>query len=233
MNDTASPARVLIWDAPQRLAHALLIVCLAGAWLTAERDGARLWHLSFGLCAAGLVVWRLLWGWVGSRHARFADFVRGPGAVVAHLRGLLDGRPEPHAGHNPAGGWAVLALLAFGLLVPASGWLMLQGGERFEDLHEALAQGWLVLVGVHVAAVLLTGWRLRQNLVRAMVDGRKPAPAADALRSIRPLMAAVLLAGVLGFWAWQLVQAPKNQAIGQPLVQARATAEHGGENDDD
>jgi cytochrome b len=161
-----------LWDAPVRLLHALMLLSVAGAWLTAEADGWRAVHISFGLTLAGAMVLRLLWGFVGTPPARFASFVRGPAAVATHLRELATGRGGPHAGHNPAGGWAVLALLVAGLLAAGSGWLAWQGGDAWEEVHEALANGLLALVGLHVAAVLLTSWLARDRLVPAMLSGR-------------------------------------------------------------
>lgn len=205
---TDAPATVTqpLWDAPVRLLHGLMALSLAGAWLTAEADGWRAVHISFGFTLAGAMVLRLVWGFVGTPPARFRNFVRGPAAVVAHLRDLLSGRAHPHAGHNPAGGWAVLALLAAGLAAAGTGWLAWQGGgEVGEELHEAFANGLLLLVGVHVAAVLLTSWLARDRLVPAMLTGRKAVPAGTPpTRSMHRALAVGVLAATVGFWAWSL-----------------------------
>lgn len=230
LNDTPSanpPAAVTqpLWDAPVRLLHALMALSTAGAWLTAEADGWRAVHISFGLTLAGAMLLRLLWGFVGTRPARFTSFVRGPAAVAAHLRELLAGRARPHAGHNPAGGWAVLALLGTGLLAAGSGWLAWLGGEDWEGVHEALANGLMVLAGVHVAAVLLTSWLARDRLVPAMLTGRKAVPAGTPPTRVmhRSLAVAVLIA-LLGFWAWSLGPASPWRDAGES-----ARAEHHGE----
>jgi cytochrome b len=205
--DTAPPTPVTqpLWDAPVRLLHALMVLSVAGAWLTAEAEGWRALHISFGLTLAGAMVLRLLWGFIGTPPARFTSFVRGPAAVAAHLRELLAGRAGPHAGHNPAGGWAVLALLAAGLAAAASGWLAWRGGEVWEEVHEALANGLLLLAGVHVAAVLLMSRLARDRLVPAMLTGRKAVPAGTPpTRAMHRGVAAVLLVAMLGFWAWSL-----------------------------
>ncbi|KQY85638.1 cytochrome b/b6 domain-containing protein [Pelomonas sp. Root1444] len=205
--DTApsTPVTQPLWDAPVRLLHGLMALSVVGAWLTAEAYGWRAVHISFGLTLAGAMALRLLWGFVGTPPARFASFVRGPAAVVAHLRELLAGRARPHAGHNPAGGWAVLALIATGLLAAGSGWLAWQGGEAWEEVHETLANGLLLLVGMHVAAVLLTSWLARDRLVPAMLTGRKAVPAGTPpTRAMHRGLAAALLVAVLGFWAWSL-----------------------------
>lgn len=209
----AAPRRILVWDAPVRVFHWLAVVCFAGAWLTAESERWRLVHVSLGYTLAGLVVFRLLWGLVGTRHARFASFVRGPGAALAYLRSLLRGEPQHHAGHNPAGALAIVALLALAALVTASGWAHYAGlggaaGEGWlEELHEGAATAMLAVVALHVAGVLVGSLAHRENLVRAMVTGfRRGVPGDATRRAWRPL-GALMLATVLGFW-WLQWQAP-------------------------
>jgi cytochrome b len=225
-----------LWDAPVRLLHALMLLSVAGAWLTAEADGWRAVHISFGLTLAGAMVLRLLWGFVGTPPARFASFVRGPAAVATHLRELATGRGGPHAGHNPAGGWAVLALLVAGLLAAGSGWLAWQGGDAWEEVHEALANGLLALVGLHVAAVLLTSWLARDRLVPAMLSGRKAVPAGTPPTPMRRGLAVMLLAAALGFWAWSLgPTSPWHNAgeSAQDEAHGEGQRHHGRERDDD
>jgi len=139
---------------------------------------------------------------VGTRHARFASFVRGPGAVAGYLRGLLRGRPEQGAGHNPAGALAIIALLGMTVVVSATGWAPYNdvGGNWLEELHGGAANLMLAIVGVHVAGVLLASWLHRDNLIAAMVTGRKRARPEDAVRSAWRSVAALMLATVLAFW---------------------------------
>jgi cytochrome b len=231
--DTADmPAFVTqpLWDAPVRLLHALMALSLVGAWLTAEADGWRAVHISFGLTLAGAVALRAVWGLVGPGPARFGQFVRGPAAVMGHLRELLAGRARPHAGHNPAGGWAVLALLGTGLLAAGSGWLTYTGGEAWEEVHEALATGLLALTGVHIAAVLLTSWLSRDQLVPAMVTGRKAVPAGTPASRMHRGVAALILVAVLGLWAWSL--GPTSPWRGE-AAQGHGERHHGGRDHDD
>ena len=101
--------RVAVWDGFVRLFHWSLVILIAGDWLTA--DGPKLWHEAMGYAVAALVAARLVWGFVGRRHARFGDFVRGPRAVLAYLRALRAGREPRYLGHNPAGGAMIVALL--------------------------------------------------------------------------------------------------------------------------
>jgi cytochrome b len=201
---------VLVWDAPQRVFHWLAVLSFAGAWLTAESERWRLVHVTLGYTLAGLVAFRVLWGLVGSRHARFASFVRGPGAVARYLGSLLRGRPEHHVGHNPAGAWAIVALLALAAGVSATGWLHWNqiGGHWLEETHEALANAMLALVAVHVGAVLLSSAVHHENLVGAMVSGRKAGSGSDAIRSPWRSVAALMLAAVIGFWWQQWQTAP-------------------------
>ena len=176
MTSTAlRPTRV--WDVPTRVFHALLIACFAGAWFTGDSERFRAVHVTLGLTMAGLIAFRVVWGLIGTRHARFADFVRGPGAVLAYLKSIVAQRPQHHVGHNPAGGWAVLMLLGLTVVTTALGWAAYSewGGEWIGELHDGVATTMLALVGVHVAAVVLSSRLHRENLVLAMITGRKRA----------------------------------------------------------
>lgn len=209
---SASPAepRTLVWDAPVRVFHWLIVLSFAVAWLSAESERWQLVHVTAGYTMAGLVAFRLLWGLVGTKHARFGDFVRGPRAVLGYLKSLVGGRPEHHAGHNPAGGLAIVALLVLAALVTATGWANYSelGGDWLEEVHEALASGMLALVIVHVVAVFASSWLHRENLVGAMIHGRKPVPPQEGIRSAWRSVAALMLVAVLGFWYLQWQSAP-------------------------
>lgn len=206
--------RVLVWDAAVRVFHWTLVLCFAGAWVTAESESWRLVHVTLGYTVAGLVAFRLVWGLIGSRHARFASFVRGPAAVARYLRSLLRGTPEHHAGHNPAGAWAIVALLGLAVVVTGAGWATYNDfsgpwrGDWAEDLHESAANLMLAVVGVHVAGVVVSSWLHRENLIAAMWHGRKAGTPRDAVRGARWPVAAGLLAAVLGFWVAQALDAP-------------------------
>lgn len=175
---------VRVWDLPTRLFHWLLVAAIAVAFLSSDEDSALTpWHQAAGWAAALLIAFRLVWGFLGGEHARFADFLR-PGRLRAHLKGLMAGRPEAEVGHNPLGGLAILGLLGLVAATVVTGALVLQGGE--DELHEVVAYGLLALVGVHVAAVLVMSLASRENLVRAMVTGRKPAARHAGARDARP-----------------------------------------------
>jgi cytochrome b len=225
----AAARRVLVWDAPVRVSHWLMVLSFAGAYLTAESERWRLAHVTLGYTLAGLVAFRILWGLVGTRHARFASFVRGPAAVARYLGSLLRGRPEHHSGHNPAGALAIVALVSLALAVSASGWATYQdiGGHWLEEAHEAAASLMLAVVGVHVAGVVVGSWLHRENLVRSMVTGRKAASPQDAIRSAWRSVAALMVVAVIGFWGLQWQGAP---AAGGMAEQSVAAAPH---HDDD
>jgi len=188
--------KILVWDWPVRLGHWLLVVAFALAWLSGNSERWRLLHVGAGGTVLAIVLYRLVWGCVGSRHARFAAFVRPPRIVLHYLRGLL-GTPEHCTGHNPAGGWAIVLLLLFGLLTSISGWLIWQqigeAGEWLEEAHEACAAIMLTLAGMHVAGVAFGSLAHRENLVAAMITGRKQGPADQAIAHGHLGAAAMLL----------------------------------------
>lgn len=223
--------RTLVWDAPVRLFHWLLVLCFALAWLTAESDRWQLLHVTAGLTVAGLVGFRLVWGLVGTRHARWRAFVRGPRAVVAEADALLQGHPPRRAGHNPLGAVAIVGLLALAALTTASGWAAHTGraGHWMEEVHEALASGMLGLALLHVAGVAVGSWLQRENLARAMLDGRKDVPPAQGIRRAWRPVAALLLAAVLGFWWLQWQAAPQGGLV--PAAQAQGVSTHGHDDD--
>lgn len=206
MNETfaspAEPRRILVWDAPVRVFHWLMVAAFAGAWLTAESERWRMVHVTLGWTMAGLVAFRLLWGVVGPKTARFSSFVRGPGAVLRYVGSLLRGRPETHVGHNPAGAVAIVALLALAGVTTASGWLAYAeaGGEWLADLHEGAAGAMLALVVVHVAGVALSSVLHHENLVGAMITGRKRGRGEDGIRRAWTPVALLLVAGVALLW---------------------------------
>lgn len=211
--------KILVWDAPVRVFHWLMVASFAGGWLTAESEQWRLVHVTLGYTMAGLVLFRVLWGLWGTRYAKFSSFVRGPAAIKRYAAGLLRGRHESHTGHNPAGALAIIALLGLTLLVALSGWAIYNdlAGHWLENVHEAAANVMLAIVGAHVAAVLWTSWRLRENLVGAMVTGRKPGTPGQGIRRAWHSVAAVMLVAVLGFWwtQWQDAPAAQSPAGGQ------------------
>lgn len=203
--------RVKVWDVPVRLTHVGLAGLVAALLLTGDEDHWLPLHMRLGVALLGLVLFRVVWGFVGSRHARFADFVRSPRAVLAAARAMLRGAPEHSLGHNPVGGVMVVALLAT-LAVTAGAGVVLALGPEWRGLlalspaalgavkavHEAGAAALPVLVVLHVLGVLFSSWLERQNLPWAMVTGWKRGAAAEPARLDAPRRRALaLVAAVL------------------------------------
>jgi cytochrome b len=203
--------RTLVWDLPTRVFHWLLVVSFVGAFVTAESERLRDLHLLLGYSAAGLVAFRLLWGLVGTLHARFASFPLSPRAVVDYLRSLLALSPRHYFGHNPAGSWAILAMLALLITTAATGWAQaVEIGPRWvEDLHEGLANA--------TAAVVLSSLLHRENLVHAMITGYKSGSGPTAAGT-RWFVALLLVGTIVAFWAGT-IPAPGLEA-GESIVTA-------------
>lgn len=238
----AAPRPVLVWDAPVRVFHWLLAACFIGAFVTAESERFRLLHVTLGYTVGGLVAFRLLWGVLGTRYARFSAFVRGPRAVQAYVSSLVGGRAQHHLGHNPAGAWAIVGLLAGAVGVVASGWATFHdlGGGWLEELHEGAGNAMLGLVAVHVLGVIVSSRLHHENLVRSMVTGRKLGRPDEAISHAWRSVAALMVVAVAGFWSWQLLQAPdagplsaQVQAQVQAHAQARSDRRAGSDRDDD
>ena len=174
-------AQYPLWDLPTRLFHWLLALGVFLSWLSHERDWIEV-HLWSGYGVLVLVIFRIVWGFFGSVHSRFTDFVRSPTAVLRYWRG----EPSETAGHNPAGAWSILVLLALLLLQAGTGLFNSDGllfdgplhhaldsdvTDKLGELHDELF--WVILgfIGLHVAAVLYYQFVRREPLIGAMVTG--------------------------------------------------------------
>ena len=169
------PATIRVWDPLVRLFHWSLVSSYLIAWLTADEwDQA---HELAGYVVLGLLGFRIIWGLVGTRHARFSDFVRPPRVVLGYLRDMMRGRARRYIGHNPAGGAMIVALILAVGATSITGWMMtldrFWGYEWVEELHEAAANLSLLLVGGHILGVVVSSWAHGENLVKAMITGRK------------------------------------------------------------
>ncbi len=224
--------KVLVWDAPVRVFHWLMVICFAGAYITAESERWRLLHVTLGYTMGGLVAFRLLWGFIGSRYARFSEFVRGPRAIARYVGSLLRGQPRHYTGHNPAGALAIVMLLLLAVTLTISGWALYNevSGDWLEEVHEVLANLMLAVVGVHIAGVVISSWLHRENLVGSMLSGRKFASPQEAIRSAWRSVAVVMLVLVLGFWWAQWRNAPNPEQTAQlPARADRAVVQDHGE----
>ena len=169
-----------MWDPAVRIFHWGLVAAFLTAWITAEESQSI--HEISGYVVAGLVAFRVFWGIVGSRHARFADFVRSPGTVLSFLRDTMKFRARRSLGHNPAGGAMVVALLVALIVITGSGFMMTTdafwGVRWVRETHEIAVNATLVLLVLHVLGVVLASVEHRENLVAAMFTGRKRASGA-------------------------------------------------------
>jgi cytochrome b len=164
-----------VWDLWVRIGHWLLVFSIAAAWLTRHGGGAL--HEWLGYAALALVAIRIVWGFVGSTHARFRDFVFKPKTVIDYAKALPQRREAHYLGHNPLGGYMVIALLVTVVLTAVSGWLYTTdrfwGIEWVGNTHALLSDVLLVLIAVHIAGVIFASRREGQNLVASMFHGRK------------------------------------------------------------
>lgn len=171
------PATVKVWDPFVRIFHWSLVTLFVVAYVTG--DEIQRVHEAAGYAIAGLLAARILWGFFGLRHARFTDFVRSPREAFTYFRDALVFRARRYIGHNPAGGLMVVALIAMLTATCTTGYMMTTdaywGSEALEDVHGALANITVALVVIHVIGVLVASFEHRENLVKAMVTGRKRA----------------------------------------------------------
>ncbi len=192
--------KILVWDLPTRIGHWLLVASFALAWLTSESESLRLIHVSAGYVMGAVLAFRLLWGLAGTRYARFSSFLFTPKQAWDYLLSLLRGKATHWIGHNPAGSYAIYAILLLGFATVGSGWVSYNeiGGDWMEELHDALPSVMLAVVFIHVAGVAVGSLAHRENLVRAMINGYKNGPAEEAIASRRTFWAALLIALAVG-----------------------------------
>lgn len=205
MKFNSHPPLVLVWDLPVRVFHWLLVISFAGAWLTAESEAQQMLHYALGYSACALVLMRVIWGFVGTRYARFTQFIKGPTETLHHLKGLFKAtgtmHDESNLGHNPAGALAMLALMAMVLLIGITGYWNVKEyyGDFMEEAHEAIASITLALVVIHVAAAIVMSLIQKENLVKAMVTGKKRGLMSQATRHPMYLIGAALALAWLYF----------------------------------
>lgn len=215
-----------VWDVPTRVFHWTLVLSFCGAFLTSESERYRDIHVMLGYTMLGLIAFRLLWGFIGTRYARFSSFLFTPGEVLAYVSDLAKGKARHFVGHNPAGSVAIWLLLLLATGSGVSGVLLFQdiGGEAMEELHEALSFGMLAVVAVHVAGVMVSSVMHRENLLRAMVTGTKDGEREQGAERSYIWLGVIMLAVVVSFWtAYPALSTT-------PSV---AAATHAGQHDDD
>jgi cytochrome b len=206
---------VQVWDILVRIFHWSLVAAFAIAYFTSEEEN--IWHIYSGYAVLGLICFRVVWGIIGTRYARFTDFIYSPGVVFNYIKELTGKNPTHYTGHNPAGGWMIIALLASLFVVTTTGLKLYaveeglgplagvgpdfsiinkahadrdehddddehKGGENgkheqeeefWEEIHEASTNVTLLLIILHIAGVVVAGRLHKENLVKAMITGKK------------------------------------------------------------
>jgi cytochrome b len=217
----------LVWDLPLRLFHWLFALSLGASWATAEAgfDWMEI-HFWLGYWTLGLLAFRIIWGFVGPKHARFTSFIKAPSALWKYLRGLFSGASTQTVGHNPAGGLMVIIMLALvgvqattGLFAtddivwsgPYNGAVSGETAETLTSLHHANFNWILAAVALHILAILFYALVKKQNLVHAMVTGHKPAlhvPEHEAITSSELVKALIVILVSAGAVWWLVSSAP-------------------------
>ena len=211
-------AKQLVWDLPTRLFHWLLAGLIAFSWWSVRNDHTD-WHIWSGCAILTLLIFRLLWGFVGSSTARFSSFVRGPASVFRHLKGEWNG-----IGHTPLGALSVLAMIlaimiqvGLGLISededglyagPLAGLVSIDTSDRARGIHELWFNVVLGLIALHVAAILY--YRLRgRKLTLPMITGRAElAPGTELMRRGKCWAALICLAVSVAVTRWVIAGAP-------------------------
>jgi cytochrome b len=212
----AATVRARLWDGPTRIVHWALVATIGFAWWAGETDHMD-WHRLAGYAVLGLVVFRLIWGFAGSGSARFASFVKGPGATLGYLRTLPSRSYHAAPGHNPLGAWSVLAILAALVVQVVSGLFSVDidglesgplsdrvdfdTGRLFARWHHLSFSALQALVLLHIAAVIFYAIYKRADLIRPMVTGRGRFETDPGLR-FAPLWRAALVAAAAALVAW-------------------------------
>lgn len=190
-----------MWDLPTRVLHWLLAGSFAGAFgvavLLPRTHPAFPLHMLLGVTAALVVLLRTFWGFAGTRYARFRSFPLGARALLRHVTAFAAGGDDAHVGHDPFASWAALAMLAAVVGVAVTG-AMSVAVPSLRRVHHLFAYGAGALVVVHVAGVVLSALRRRENLVLGMLDGKKMVTARQGLTSTRPMVALLFVALVAG-----------------------------------
>jgi cytochrome b len=186
---------ILVWDVPTRIFHWLLVICFAGAWLTAESERLQMIHYAFGYSACALVFFRLLWGVIGTKYARFSQFIKNPKEMVTHIKSLLIGHQDISPGHNPVGGIVMFGLMLIILLIGLSGYLSVKEifGDFMSEMHEVVSNLALGLVAIHIVAAVIMSVLQKENLISAMVTGKKQGLPEQSIQFPQYLIGLLLM----------------------------------------
>jgi cytochrome b len=220
-NSERPPRIIMVWDFPTRLIHWLLVIFVIISFLTGNIGGNTMqYHEWSGFTILTLLLFRIVWGFVGSRESRFMTFIRGPSAVVRYATTLLRSDSTRHLGHNPLGGWPIIAML-FALLVqagtglfanddivtegPLFDWVSKVTSDWLTRIHKLNQEVIIALVSIHVLAVLFYLFFKRENLVKPMITGVKQWSEAETEPATGRTWMAALIAGLVALAVYLLV----------------------------
>jgi cytochrome b len=194
--------RILVWDVPTRVFHWLQVLSFGAAYLTAFSERLRNYHVALGYILLGLLVFRLLWGFIGTRYAQFRSFLFNPKEIFSYFLTMFKGRPAHYLGHNPAGSVSVWMLLALGMFICVTGVMALQddASDLVVDLHGLATDVMLAVIMLHIIGVLLSSILHRENLVRSMFSGYKAAESDDGIQRTYSWLGLLMAAAVIIFW---------------------------------
>jgi cytochrome b len=194
--------RILVWDVPTRVFHWLQVLSFSTAYLTAFSERLRNYHVALGFILLGLLVFRLLWGFIGTRYARFSSFLFNPREIFTYLLAMAKRKPAHYLGHNPAGSVSVWLLLALGMFISVTGVMALQddAGDLVVDLHGVSTDVMLGVIVPHIIGVLVSSIMHRENLVRSMFTGLKSAGSDEGIQRAYGWLGLLMVAAVIIFW---------------------------------
>lgn len=194
--------RILVWDVPTRVFHWLQVLSFLTAYLTAFSERLRNYHVALGYILLGLLVFRLLWGFIGTRYARFSSFLFNPKEVVAYLLMMAKGKPAYYLGHNPAGSVSVWLLLSLGIFICVTGVMALQddASDLVVAMHGVSTDIMLGVIVLHLFGVLISSILHRENLVRSMFTGFKFAESDEGIQRAYSWLGLLMVAAVIIFW---------------------------------
>jgi cytochrome b len=194
--------RILVWDMPTRVFHWLQVLSFSFAYLNAFSERMRNYHVALGYILLGLLVFRLLWGFIGTRYAKFSSFLFNPKQIFTYLQSLFRGNPVHYLGHNPAGSVSVWLLLALGLFVCVTGVMALQddASDLVVDMHGLATNVMLGVILLHLIGVLISSILHRENLVRSIITGYKTDGTDDGVQRAYHWLGVLIVAAVIIFW---------------------------------
>lgn len=203
--------RILVWDMPTRVFHWLQALSFGAAYLTAFSERLRNYHVALGYILLGLLVFRLLWGFVGTRYARFRSFLFNPKEIVAYLLTMVKGKPVHYLGHTPVGSMSIWLLLSLGIFICLTGVAALQddASDVVIEMHGVATNVMLGVILLHLIGVLMSSILHRENLVRTMITGFKRVPGQESfvsagsdegIRRSYNWLGVLMVAAVIIFW---------------------------------